>query len=56
MNSLQWAELADKFGQFAALARKYGFYLAELDNMERSLAEMHPYKNLLTKRRKEGTK
>lgn len=53
MNNLQWVELADKFGQFAALARKYGFYLTELEHMEKSIIEMSPYKGLA---RKDGKK
>lgn len=42
--SLQWHFLYEAFSAFAALARQYHFYEAEVDKMETSLFEMSPFK------------
>lgn len=44
MNNLDWTMLAEKYYDFAAEARKHGFYVEELNRMEDSLYEMRPYK------------
>ena len=46
MNNLQWMNLSRAFFDFACEARQYGFYLEELERMEKSICEMNPYKNL----------
>lgn len=42
MNSLQWIELHDAFQKFAAVARKFRFFLPTLEKMEEALYEMCP--------------
>ena len=46
MNNLQWMNLSRAFFDFACEARQYGFYLDDLERMEKSIFEMNPYKNL----------
>ena len=46
MNNLQWMNLSRAFFDFACEARQYGFYLDDLERMEKSICEMNPYKNL----------
>lgn len=42
--ALQYALLAEAFWGFAALARQYHFYDAEVARMEQSMLDMDPYK------------
>ena len=46
MNNLQWMNLSRAFFDFACEARQYGFYLEELERMEKSICEINPYKHL----------
>lgn len=43
MNGLAWTELYDKFAEFAYVARKQGFYVGQVQQMEYSLFEMCPF-------------
>lgn len=43
MTGLGWSMLYSAFAKFAYAARRYRFYLKELDEMEESLFEMCPY-------------
>lgn len=43
MNGLDWTELYEKFAAFAHVARKQGFYLKSVQDMECSLFEMCPF-------------
>ena len=43
MNGLDWTELYEKFAAFAHVARKQGFYLKSVQDMEYSLFEMCPF-------------
>jgi hypothetical protein len=43
MNALAWRELYDKFVEFAYVARKQGFYVGQVQEMEYSLFDMCPY-------------
>jgi hypothetical protein len=46
MNNLQWMNLSRAFYDFFCEARQYGFYVEELEKMEKSIFEMNPYKHL----------
>ncbi len=43
MNGLAWTELYNKFAAFAYVARRQGFYVGQVQEMEYSLFEMCPY-------------
>lgn len=43
MNGLAWKELYDKFAAFAYTARRQGFYVNQIQEMEYSLFEMCPF-------------
>ena len=43
MNGLAWTELYNKFAAFAYVARKQGFYVKAVQDMEYSLFEMCPF-------------
>lgn len=43
MNGLAWTELYNKFTAFAYVARKQGFYVKAVQDMEYSLFEMCPF-------------
>lgn len=43
MNGLAWMELYDKFAAFAYTARRQGFYVNQIQEMEYSLFEMCPF-------------
>lgn len=43
MNALAWKELYDKFSEFAYVARKQGFYVGWIQEMEYSLFDMCPF-------------
>lgn len=43
MNGLAWKELYDAFASFAYIARRQGFYIGWLEEMEHSLFDMCPY-------------
>jgi hypothetical protein len=43
MNGLAWKELYDKFSAFAYVAKRQGFYVKSVQEMEYSLFEMCPY-------------
>ena len=43
MNGLAWSELYDKFAAFAYVARRHGFYMGQVRDMENSLFEMCPF-------------
>lgn len=43
MNGLAWTELYDRFAQFVYVARKQGFYVDQIQEMEYSLFEMCPF-------------
>ena len=43
MNGLDWTELYEKFAAFAHVARKQGFYVKSVQDMEYSLFEMCPF-------------
>lgn len=42
MNGLAWTELYNRFSAFAYVARKQGFYVNTIQDMEHSLFEMCP--------------
>ena len=46
MNNLQWMQFTMAFYDFACQALQYGFYVPELERMEKSICEMNPYKHL----------
>ena len=43
MNGLAWTELYNKFAAFAYAARRQGFYVKQVQEMEYSLFEMCPF-------------
>lgn len=43
MNGLAWTELYNKFVAFAYVARRQGFYVSQIQEMEHSLFEMCPF-------------
>lgn len=43
MNGLAWSELYEKFVAFAYVARRQGFYVNQIQEMEYSLFEMCPF-------------
>ena len=43
MNGLAWTELYNKFTAFAYVARRQGFYVGQVQEMEYSLFEMCPF-------------
>ena len=43
MNGLAWTELYNKFAAFAYVARRQGFYVNQIQEMEYSLFEMCPF-------------
>ena len=43
MNGLAWTELYNKFAAFAYVARKQGFYVKAVQDMEYSLFEICPF-------------
>ena len=43
MNGLAWTELYNKFAAFAYVARRQGFYVGQVQEMEYSLFEMCPF-------------
>ncbi|MGN8831075.1 hypothetical protein ACTNDZ_00755 [Selenomonas montiformis] len=43
MNGLAWTELYDRFAAFAYVARKQGFYVGQIQEMEYSLFGMCPF-------------
>lgn len=43
MNGLAWTELYNKFAAFAYIARRQGFYVNAIQDMEYSLFEMCPF-------------
>ena len=43
MNGLAWTELYNQFAAFAYVARRQGFYVGQVQEMEYSLFEMCPF-------------
>lgn len=56
MNGLAWTELYDRFTQFAYVARKQGFYVGQIQEMEYSLFEMCPFPRRFIPEKKGGNK
>lgn len=56
MNGLAWTELYDRFAQFAYVARKQGFYVGQIQEMEYSLFEMCPFPRSYRPNRREKKK
>lgn len=53
MNGLAWTELYNKFAAFAYVARKQGFYVKAVQDMEYSLFEMCPFPKITGQIREE---
>ena len=56
MNGLAWTELYNKFAAFAYVARRQGFYVGQVQEMEYSLFEMCPFPRNYRPDKKGGSK
>ena len=56
MNGLAWTELYEKFAAFAYVARRQGFYVKKVQEMEYSLFEMCPFPRKFIPNKKGGSK
>jgi hypothetical protein len=56
MNGLAWTELYNKFAEFAYAARRQGFYVGQVQEMEYSLFEMCPFPRSYRPNTKKGGK
>ena len=56
MNGLAWTELHEKFAEFAYVARRQGFYVGQIQEMEYSLFEMCPFPRSYRPNTKKGGK
>jgi len=56
MNGLAWTELYNRFFAFAYVARKQGFYVNTIQDMEHSLFEMCPFPKRYIPEKKGGNR
>ncbi len=56
MNGLAWTELYNKFAAFAYVARRQGFYVGQVQDMEYSLFEMCPFPRRYIPEKKGGNR
>jgi hypothetical protein len=56
MNGLAWTELYNKFAAFAHVARRQGFYVNAIQDMEYSLFEMCPFPKRYIPEKKGGNR